>query len=299
MDQDNATFVELVQEARIGELFKGAGGRRYEASGVHLKDGYLHIIFDDNPGLLRIRPDWNHAGEEPVLLDLKGTGAGYEDITYQSSTRRWYCLIEAAETESGVSMPRVDEFDESFAFIKGHWLNFPLKAGNKGFEGLSTLHYSGNNYLLGLCEGNDCKSGKGDAHPGNGRIQVFTCAAERWEHVGTIRLPKVVRFVDYSSLDVRNGNLTVISQVSSAMWVGRLRAQPAGLDDMFGDDGQLYLFPRDHKGRIMYCNLEGVTWLGNDRLVVVSDKGKPDQPGRCALKDQSIHIFTLPKPDPP
>ena len=132
------------------------------------------------------------AGEEPVLLELKGTGAGYEDITYQSSTRRWYCLIEAAETESGVSMPRIDEFDESFAFIKGHWLNFPLKAGNKGFEGLSTLHYAGNNYLLGLCEGNDCKSGKG-AQPGNGRIQVFTRVAEHWEHVGTIRLPKSVR----------------------------------------------------------------------------------------------------------
>ena len=168
----------VVQEARIGDLFKGAGDKRYEASGVYLKDGYLHIIFDDNPRLLRIRPDWHQEGEEPVLLDLKGTGAGYEDITYQSSTRRWYCLIEAAETKSGVSMPRIDEFDESFSFIKGHWLDFPLKAGNKGFEGLSTLHYSGNNYLLGLCEGNDCKSGKGDAHPGKGRIQVFTWAAE-------------------------------------------------------------------------------------------------------------------------
>ena len=299
MDKDNATLLELVQEARIGDLFKGAGDKDYEASGVYLKDGYLHIIFDDNPRLLRIRPDWHQAGEEPVLLDLKGTGAGYEDITYQSSTRRWYCLIEAAETKSGVSMPRIDEFDESFSFIKGHWLDFPLKAGNKGFEGLSTLHYSGNNYLLGLCEGNDCKSGKGGAHPGKGRIQVFTWAAERWEHVGTIRLPEAVRFVDYASLDVRNGSLSVISQSSSAMWVGRLRAQPTGLDDMFEDDGQVYLFPRDHKGRIMYCNMEGVTWLGNDRLVVVSDKGKSDQPGRCARKDQSVHIFKLPTPDPP
>jgi len=56
----------------------------------------------------------------------------------------------------------------------------------------------------------------------------------------------------------------------------------------------LFLFPRDDKGRIMYCNLEGVTWLGNDRLVVVSDKGKTNQPRRCARKDQAIHIFRLP-----
>jgi hypothetical protein len=78
------------------------------------------------------------------------------------------------------------------------------------------------------------------------------------------------------------------------MWVGRIRAQPAGLEDLFEDDGQLFLFPRDDKGRIIYCNLEGVTWLGNDRLVVVSDKGKADQSKRCASTDQSIHIFKLP-----
>jgi len=294
MKQDEAVFLELVREVRIGELLKGAGDKRYEASGVYLKDDFLHIIFDDNPRLLRLRLDWCHAGEEPVLLDLKGTGAGYEDITYQSSANRWYCLIEAAETKPGVYMPRVDEFDESFAFIESTWLNFPLKAGNKGFEGLSTLRYAGNDYLLGLCEGNNCKSGSAGVKPGKGRIQVFRLVAENWEHIGTIRLPKAVRYQDYSSLDFRNGYLTVISQASSAIWVGRLRAQPAGLKDLFEDDGRLFLFPRDDKGRILYCNLEGVTWLGNDRLVVVSDKGKADQPKRCARKDQSIHIFRLP-----
>ena len=42
------------------------------------------------------------------------------------------------------------------------------------------------------------------------------------------------------------------------------------------------------------CNPEGVTWLGNDRLAVVSDKWKADQPKRCTRKDQSVHIFRLP-----
>jgi hypothetical protein len=294
MKEDTETVLELVQETRIGELLKGAEKKHYEASGVHLKDGYLHIVFDDTSRLLRIRPDWHNAGEEPHLLELKGTGTGYEDITYQSSTCRWYCLIEAAETESGVSMPRVDEFDDSFGFIRSHWLNFPLKTGNKGFEGLSTVRYAGNDYLLGLCEGNDCKSGSAGVQPGKGRIQVFRWEAEHWEHVGTIRLPEVVRYKDYASLDFRNDYLTVISQASSAMWVGRLRAQPTGLEDPFEDDGHLFLFPRDDKGRIIYCNLEGVTWLENDRLVVVSDKRKANQPGRCARKDQSIHIFKLP-----
>ena len=294
MKQDATTFLELVDEVRIGELLKSAGEKRYEASGVFLKDGYLHIIFDDNPRLLRIRPDWHNTREEPVLLDLKGTGAGYEDITYQSSASRWSFLIEAAETKSGIYMPRVDEFDDSFAFIRSYWLDFPVKAGNKGFEGLSTLHHAGNDYLLGLCEGNKCKSGSAGVQPGKGRIQVFKRDCETWEHAGTIRLPKSVRFRDYSSLDFRNGYLTVLSQSSSALWIGRLAGQPGGTEDLFADDGRLFLFPRDHKGRIMYGNPEGVTWLGNDQLAVVSDKGKNDQPKRCARHDQSIHIFRLP-----
>jgi hypothetical protein len=294
MKQDRANSLELVQEVRIGDLLKEAGDKSYEASGVYLKDGYLHIIFDDNPCLLRLKPDWRDAGEESVLLDLKGTRAGYEDITYLSSANRWYCLIEAAETQSGVSMPAVDEFDESFVFIKRYWLDFPLKAGNKGFEGLSFLRFAGNDYLLGLCEGNKCKSGSTGIKPGKGRIQVFRRALETWEHIGTVRLPKSVLFKDYSSLDFRNGCLTVLSQATSALWIGRLRTQPAGLEDLFEDDGDLYWFPRDDKGRTMYCNLEGVTWLGNDQLVVVSDKAKAEQPGRCACKDQSIHIFKLP-----
>lgn len=292
--QDTATSLELVQEARIRDLLGDTGEHRYEASGVYLKDGYLHVIFDDAPRLVRIRPDWSHGQEEPVVLDLGGTGAGYEDITYQHSTDRWYCLIEAVETASGVYLPCIDEFDGSFAFMRRHCLPFPLTAENKGFEGLSTLRHAGNEYLLGLCEGNDCKGGSAGAHPGRGRIQVFSRRSDAWEHRGTIRLPGSVRFEDYGSLDLRDGSMTVISQVSSAMWVGRLRPQPAGLEAILENEGRSFLFPRDENGRIVYCNLEGVTWLGDDRLVVVSDKGKHNQPGRCARKEQSIHIFALP-----
>lgn len=294
MKRDTMTSLELVWETRIGGLLKSAGKERYEASGVCLKDGYLHIIFDDTLHLLRIGTDWHNGGEEPLLLDLKGTGTGYEDITYQSSANRWYCLIEAAKTTSGDYMPRIDEFDETFSFIRSHWLDFPFKAGNKGFEGVSALHYAGDDYLLCLCEGNNCKSGSAGVKPGKGRIQVFKRASETWEHTGTIRLPEAVRFRDYSGLDFHNGLLAVISQATSALWIGRLDAQLAGSEDLLLDDGWLYLFPRDDKGRILYCNPEGVAWLGNDQLAVVSDKWKNDQPKRCARHDQSIHLFRLP-----
>lgn len=45
----------LSREARIGGLLKGVDDTRYEASGVHPKEGYLHIVFCDDPHLLRIR----------------------------------------------------------------------------------------------------------------------------------------------------------------------------------------------------------------------------------------------------
>ncbi|HQN89880.1 MAG TPA: hypothetical protein PLK36_07380 [Methanoregulaceae archaeon] len=294
MNPDKGPFLELVHEARINDLVKGTDDQHFEASGVYLKDGYLHIIFDDNPYLLRIRPDWRGSTDEPVLLRLKDTGAGYEDITFQSSAGHWLCLIEAVKTGHDTYLAGIDVFDESFSFLRKSWLHFPLKGGNKGFEGLSIMHHAKNEYLLCICEGNDCKSGAKGAKPGKGRIQVFQQVAEQWEHGGTIKLPKAVRYRDYVSLALHNGSLTVLSQASSALWTGHIRTEGGEWDDLFEDDGRTYLFPRDEKGRSIYCNLEGVAWLGNGRLVVVSDKAKHEQPGRCTRKDQSIHIFTLP-----
>jgi hypothetical protein len=64
---------------------------------------------------------------------------------------------------------------------------------------------------------------------------------------------------------------------------------------VFEDEGVTYLFPRNKEGRILYCNLEGVTWLPDGRLVVVSDRAKvEEQASRCRRKDQSIHLFKRP-----
>jgi hypothetical protein len=45
----------------------------------------------------------------------------------------------------------------------------------------------------------------------------------------------------------------------------------------------------------VYCNVEGVSWLSADTVVVVSDRAKRNgQDERCRAKDQSIHVFTIP-----
>jgi hypothetical protein len=292
---DPLVTLELVCESKIGDLLPGRPAQRYEASGVRFKGDYLYVVFDDAPDILRIRPDWSASDEAPTLIETHVPTTGYEDITYQPFEKRWYCLIEASETRSGGFKPRIDEFDAAFRFIGSHWLDFPVRRENKGIEGLSTLRYRDADILLGLCEGNACKSGSAGREPGQGHIQVFRRTDGDWRHTGTIKLPSSVLFEDHASLDFSDRYATVISQVSSAMWVGRVRSAPTSLDDLFEDKGRTALFPRDREGRIIYCNLEGVTWLPDHRLVVVSNKAKPDeQASRCRRKDQSIHIFKLP-----
>ena len=51
MKDDTEIVLELVHEAKISDLLKLNEGKRhkasgipYEASGIHLKDGYLHIV---------------------------------------------------------------------------------------------------------------------------------------------------------------------------------------------------------------------------------------------------------------
>ena len=61
----------------------------------------------------------------------------------------------------------------------------------------------------------------------------------------------------------------------------------------------VYEFPRDADGRVVYCMVEGVSWLdsaiGQERFVMVSDRAKSSTPGRCRDKQQSVHIFALPQ----
>jgi hypothetical protein len=47
--------------------------------------------------------------------------------------------------------------------------------------------------------------------------------------------------------------------------------------------------------RTVYCNVEGVSWVSADTVVVVSDRAKRNgQDERCRAKDQSIHVFVIP-----
>jgi hypothetical protein len=57
-------------------------------------------------------------------------------------------------------------------------------------------------------------------------VHVFVEDGDRWRLIETIRLPASLPFTDYSSVSVRGERIAVVSQESSALWVGGFRHRP-------------------------------------------------------------------------
>jgi hypothetical protein len=281
----------LEREAKVASLLGGAAGRRLEASGVLAGDGCFYVIFDDAPDIGRVGAALAPGDAGNLLIpQRRGHRAGFEDIAHDPAAGRYYVLIEARPRGDGF-MAMVQEYDEGFGYLGRAWLDFPLHGPNKGLEGLTCVRRADRTHLLGLCEGNRCEDGEEGRRPGGGRIQVFQRGRRHWDHAGTIQLPAWLPFEDYSSVAVAGDRIAVVSQASSALWAGRLR--PSAWE--VADDGAVWAFPADPQGRTVYCNVEGVSWVAADRVVVVSDRAKREgQPERCRAKDQSIHVFTIP-----
>jgi hypothetical protein len=284
----------LEREAKLASLFPGAEERRLEASGVLAADGGFYVIFDNAPDV-----GWVEAGLSPgaaghrLIAQGRGRRSGSEDIAHDRASGRFYVLIEAQARGRGF-MAEVQEYDQGLGYLGRAWLDFPLEGANKGLEGLTFLRRRDRAYLLGLCEGNRCKDGDEGRRPGGGRVQVFERGGGDWERTATIRLPASLPFTDFSSLAMAEDRLAVVSQETSALWAGRLR--PSSWE--VADDGAVFAFPTDAEGQTLYCNVEGVSWMSPDQVVVVSDRAKRGgrQDERCRAKDQSIHVFTIPGP---
>ena len=62
----DATPLELVKEVKIAALLGGKMSERHEASGIHFKDGFLYVVFDNDPYIVRLKPDlapvWRQVG---------------------------------------------------------------------------------------------------------------------------------------------------------------------------------------------------------------------------------------------
>lgn len=283
--------LQIVREAKVRDLLTDLlpGVRRFEASGVVAIDNLLWVIFDNTPMIARIDPALEPGSPGNQVLHPPG-GLDYEDIAYDPVDGTYYVLVEAVRAGGEVYKAQVHEFAGDFTALRTRWLDYPLAAANKGMEGLTCVRRDGRVHLLGMCEGNHCQGGRDGRRPGGGRVHVFVEDGDRWRRSDTIRLPPSLPFTDYSSLSVRGERMAVVSQECSSLWVGRL--SPSSWEVV--GDGAVYVFPRTRRGQICYGNVEGVSWLDERTLAVVSDRAKPGQPHRMRATDQSVHIVALP-----
>jgi hypothetical protein len=287
-----APTLKLVCERRICDLITcDETAKRWEASGVLVKDGQYFVVFDNRTEIARVSSDLQ-PNTANGLFGMAHAVDGYEGITYNAAKRRYYLLVESRRQASGHNQALIVEYDDEFRYLKERPVDFTFKSSNKGFEAVAHVRRDNTDYLLALCEGNKCQGGDKGRKPGGGRVQVFEKRKKQWSHSSTIALPDTLPFVDYSGMSIDAGCVAVVSQVNSMLWVGRF--DEAGWT--WRDAGQLYPFPRSDDGTIRYGNIEGVAWITRSRVVTVSDRRKKkDQPEEgLAGKDQSIHVFDIP-----
>jgi hypothetical protein len=283
--------LELIVEAKVADLLDGVddlAATSLEPSGVCVHDGAFYVIFDNVSAIARIEDlSTRSPGNRLLSASVGGAGKDTEDITFDPVSGHFFVLIEAVEHGSEL-LGEVYEHGLDGTPLGHAFLDVALETRSKGLEGLSCIVRNGEVLLLGLCEGNRCKGGKAGRRPGGGRIHVFRRGPLVWKREATIRLPKDVDFVDYASVAVRGDRIAVVSQSSSALWIGRLATTGFAVEE----SGTIYEFPRDADHRVVYGTVEGVSWLTDDRLVMVSDRAEGNTPARA--KDRSLHVFRLP-----
>ena len=282
--------LRLVRERKLADLLEPARkGAVFEASGVIAVGTQCFVALDNIRRVARIGAHLRPDSDDHAWVGRAREGEGYEAITYSRAQRRFYLMIEAQKHPDGTFKGVVEEYDAHWRYKARRWVDFPLEKRNTGFEGLASLEWRGQHYLLALCEGNKCRDSHTKRKRGQGRIHVLEPRGQSWKPVARIKLPKNVNFKDYAGMSLSGDRIVVVSQESSRVWVGRLRR---GRWTVAGK-GRVYDLPRTKKGKKRYFTVEGISWLSSRTLVAVSDKTKKRHPNRGVKTEQSIHIFSI------
>ena len=291
----NTMTLEKNNEEKVHKLLTGYSKEsRFEASGVTTNGHVYYVVFDNLQAIAKFRNDLQVDSFDNRLIGKAVENSGFEGITYDHQTGRFFVVVETVSNKERITSEIVI-YDKDVRLIDRKPIDYIFDEKNKGFEGIAHIRKNGEFYLLFLCEGNQCKGGKDGKKRGDGQIQVFHEQNGVWVHVDTIKLPLSVQFKDYSGLDVLDSKIAVTSQEDSRLWIGTLKSSgstPDDIDFMIEGHGINYQFQEKKKSE--YCNVEGVSFVNDNTLVLVSDKKKKKQKARCTAKDQSVHVFSLP-----
>jgi len=280
-----ALTVQLVAEKKLSKLLPTKEVDHYEASGIVASNGMLYVASDNLTNIAAIDTSLNKGKLGPG----EATDSQYEAIT-ASDDARFFAMIEP--TTDGDAPAEVAELGSDTAFVNQSKTDTTFKHANKGFEGAAWLRVAGSEYLLALCENNDCKDD--DSTPGEGRTKLLASVDGVWATQRTLKLPEAAGFLNYSDIALRdNGDgsyaVLVVSHKSAMLWLGTLSTSSWA----FTGASTFYAFPRDANGAVKYCSVEGVTFLGPNVIAAVSDESDGSKP--CTDEEESIHIFQLPQ----
>jgi hypothetical protein len=276
-----------VAEAKIYKLLPDYDSDDdFEASGVYYLDGYFYIPCDNRYKIAKIKSTLPENSSQNSLLGSGSGDSDFEGIAYDSNgTPNFFVVEEAVSKGDGIYQPRIREYNSSMSYQSSLWAdyNFNEDNSNKGFEGIAWVFRGGEDYILGLVEG-------------TGKIEVLKKTSSKWEKEAEIILPSTVTFNDYSDIAIYGNKVAITSQEDSQLWIGDLSATSWSITG-----GTAYELPKGSSSgvvgagtNVLYGNIEGVSFISNTQIVLVSDKAKSDQPSYQKYKDQSVHIFNLP-----
>lgn len=284
------TGLRLMRERKLADLLDPPRpGTVFEASGVVANGRHCFVAFDNVRRVARIALHLRPGSSDHGWVGARRQGEGYEAVTYDRSAARFYLMIEAQKHPDGTFKGAIEEYDERWRFRRRRWVDFPFERRNTGFEGLASVRWRGRSYLLALCEGSRCRGRRKRRKRGAGRIQVLEPRGTMWHPIERIKMPRHVKFKDFSGLALRGDRIAVVSQESSRVWIGRVRPGEWRVRGR----GRIYDFPRTKKGKRLYYTVEGISWVSPTTIVAVSDLRRKKYPARSTRTDQSIHVFRV------
>lgn len=305
--------LKLLYEQTFGNLFGTHRLDKYEASDI---TGYpggdgLYVVFDNSFTIGRVGSSIGNYSTKALQSNIHDSllswpreaedeDSQFEYIAYNKTSGRYLVGQEAIVMNDGSIRSRVFEVSfkkEKVVVWESCDCDFEFTYINKGFEGGVIVDgKSDRSFLIALCEGNYCRGKKEGKIPHGGRLVVMERVYKGNECMfETKRMIEFdVGFQDYSAIAItQDKKIGIISQENSAMFVANL---DVGEEVNGITDGVIYDFPRNDECEIIYCNLEGLYFIDEKQIVVVSDsmKGNGRQHFRCRMKDESLHVFSLP-----
>eukprot|EP01083_Nonionella_stella_P075126 204029_1 len=279
-----------------------------------------------------IRTDENLLVFPSADIKINKDDDGYEGVTHDDENDVFYLLSESVgfdDDDSGDTFHhpilRAVVYDEQSTFTQTQIcaVDYDMPSDNKGLEGVDIIVIDGVKYFVGLCEGNYCSKSDAGKDVGHGRILLFEyeptsiVADGSYEYlilsegiqcihqvINVYELPAYIEFIDYSDIEFKHRNDTdvanqyyvaIVSQSSAAFWMGEVTWSSVDGPEFNEDyDSEIYEFPRGGDCEVIFCGVEGVTFVNEYEFVMVSDKANVGSPWVCGSKSESIHIFKRP-----